>query len=557
MKQTILLLLLTLSLQAQNTISSKSKPVPPKAVTPASKSATPTRPKLVIGIVVDQMSYDFLVRYERKYGNGGFKRLVREGFLCKNAHYNYVPTYTAPGHACVYTGSVPAVHGIAGNEWFDQRRGKVVYCTEDSTARTVGSESLAGLMSPRNLLTTTITDQLKLSNNGQSKVIGVALKDRGAILPAGHLGNAAYWFDSFSGHWITSDYYMKDLPGWVQQFNNRKLAAQYLSQPWTPLLNAAQYSESTTDDQPYEGRFRGETTSKFPHDLPKLKTADFDLIRNTPFGNTLTKDFALAAIKGENLGKGPVTDFLAVSFSSTDYVGHQYGPYAMETQDTYLRLDRDIADLLTFLDAYLGKENILVFLSADHGVSPVADQMVQDKVPAGIFDNRKAMADLKKKLNADLGEGDWIRGYENQQLYLNHRLLREKDKSVDDIHEAITPVLLQLEGVADVVNLHEISESSLPDHFISMIKNGMHRKRSGDIYVVLEPNWMEGRRQGTTHGSMYAYDTHVPIIFYGGLVRSGNTTEQVHVTDITPTVAQLLNLIEPNGSIGKPIPVGK
>lgn len=549
MKKLLFFFLFALSLQAQNSIPKKTKTAAPSAVA--------TKPKLVVGIVVDQMSYDFLVRYESKFSEGGFKRLVREGFNCKNAHYNYIPTYTAPGHTCVYTGSVPAVHGIAGNEWFDQRTGKVVYCTDDSTVHTIGSESQAGLMSPRNLLTTTITDQLRLSNGQQSKVIGIALKDRGAILPAGHLANAAYWFDSFSGNWITSDYYMKQLPEWVQQFNNQKLAANYLSQPWTPLLNAAQYSESTMDDQPHEGRFRNETSSAFPHDLPKLKTADFELIRSTPFGNSITKDFALAALKAENMGKGTATDFLAVSFSSTDYVGHQYGPYAIETEDTYLRLDRDIAELLTFLDSYIGKNNVLVFLSADHGVAPAAEHMVAMKVPAGVLDSRKMLTDLKKQLNTQLGEGDWIRSYENGQIYLNHSWLQQKGKTVKDLYDKIAPALLSVEGIGNVINLHAINESILPEHFVTLIKNGIHRKRSGDIYIALEPNWFEGRRQGSTHGSLFSYDTHVPIIFYGGSVKAGSSIEEVHVTDIAPTVAQLLDILEPNGSIGKPLPVGK
>ena len=545
-KLALLFCLAGLAVQAQqNSIAGKAKTSPP------------AQPKLVVGIVVDQMGYDFLVRYDSKYGKDGFKRLVREGFSCKNAHYNYIPTYTAPGHTCVYTGSVPAITGIAGNDWFDQHTGKSVYCTDDSTARTVGSESLAGQMSPRNLLVTTITDQLKLSNNLKSKVIGAALKDRGAILPAGHLGNGAYWFDSFSGNWITSDYYLKELPGWVKEFNNRKLPSKYLSQPWTPLLNAAQYTESTADDQPFEGSFQGETKPVFPHDLPKLKKADFELIRTTPFGNSLTKDFALAAIKGENLGKGAATDFLAVSFSSTDYVGHQYGPHAIETEDTYLRLDRDIAELLTFLDGYLGKANVLVFLSADHGVAPVAGYMQQLRIPSGIFDGRKTIGDLKKKLAADLGEGDWIRSYQNQQLYLNHSLLQQKDKDMEDVFKTIAPYLLQQEGVADVVNLHEIGESNLPDYLVGYLKNGTHRKRSGDIYLALEPNWMEGRKQGTTHATFYNYDTHVPIIFYGGPVKPGSSVSRVHVTDIAPTVAQLLNIQEPNGCIGTPVSLPK
>ncbi len=551
MKKILLLFLLTLSLQAQNSI-------PRKAKTPVAPSTSSKRPKLVVGIVVDQMSYDFLIRYQSKYSDGGFNRLVREGFNCKNAHYNYVPTYTAPGHTCIYTGSVPSIHGIAGNDWFDQKAGKIVYCTEDSTVHTVGSESQAGLMSPRNLLATTITDQLRLSNNMQSKVVGIALKDRGAILPGGHLANGAYWFDSFSGNWITSDYYMKQLPEWVNQFNNQKLATKYLSQVWTPLLNAAQYSESTTDDdQPHEGRFRNETSSAFPHDLPKLKTADFELIRSTPFGNTLTKDFAIAALKAENLGKGTATDFLAVSFSSTDYVGHQYGPYAIETEDTYIRLDRDIAELLTFLDGYIGKENVLVFLSADHGVAPAAGHMTKLHIPSGVFDSRKVLTEVKKQLTTQLGEGEWIRNYYNQQIYLNHTLLQQKGLSVEDVYRRIVPMLLPTVGIANVINLHQIGNAMLPEKYITLIKNGINRKRSGDIYIALEPNWFEGRVQGTTHGTFYSYDTHVPIIFYGGSVKAGSITEEVHVTDIAPTVAQLLQILEPSGSVGHPIPVGK
>ncbi len=544
MKKILFFFCISLSLCAQTPAVKK-----PKAL-PALDSG---KPRLVVGIVVDQMSYDFLMRYDSKYSQGGFKRLVREGFLCKNAHYNYIPTTTGAGHTCTYTGSIPAVHGIAGNEWIDKRTGKTIYCVDDTTVQTVGSESQAGRMSPRNLLTTTITDQLRLSNNHRSRVVGVALKDRGAILPAGHLGNAAYWFDSFSGNWITSTYYRKDLPDWVQQFNNQKLPAKYLSQPWTPLLHVSEYSESTPDDQPFEGRFKGETTSAFPHDLPKLKTADFDLIRSTPFGNSLTKDFAMAVLTGEKLGKGITTDFLTISFSSTDYIGHQFGPHAIETEDVYLRLDRDLAELLAFLDTWVGKSNLLVFLTADHGVAPVADYMQKLNIPAGVFDSRKVFGDLKKSLSASLGEGEWIQGYENQQLYLNHVLLAQKGKSVEDVYEKIQTFLMAQEGVAYVVNLHEPSESSVPDYFMGYIKNGTHLKRSGDILVAFEPFWMEGRKQGTTHSTFYPYDTHVPVLFYGGLIQPGSTTERVHVADIAPTVAMLLNILEPNGCVGEPI----
>jgi len=513
----------------------------------------PARPKLIVGIVVDQMSYDFLVRYEGKYGQDGFRRLLREGYSCQNTHYSFVPTYTAPGHACVYTGSVPAIHGIIGNEWYNRQTGKPIYCTEDTTVQTVGSTSKAGLMSPRNLLATTITDQLRLHSNQQSKVIGISLKDRGAILPAGHLANAAYWFDSFSGNWISSTYYLRDLPEWVQNFNNRKLPNQYLSQQWTPLLPPDQYTSSTPDDQPFEATLAGESKPIFPHDLPKIRKADYELLRTTPYGNTLTKDFAIAALENENLGKGTATDFLTVSFSSTDYVGHVFGPYSIETEDTYLRLDRDLADLLGFLDRHVGKDNVLVFLTADHGVAPAPGYAAAVRIPGGAFDGRKVMQEVKTHLQTTLGPGDWVENYSNQQVFLNHQLLREKKADLSAIYQEVKHVLLKQNGVSAVVNLHQLSDAMLPEHLLTLVRNGQHPQRSGDFMVMLQPGWMEGRPQGTTHGSPFAYDTHVPLLWYGWKIKPGQTSRRNAVADIAPTLASLLGLLEPSGSIGESI----
>lgn len=518
------------------------------------QNTLPIRPKLVVGIVVDQMSYDFLVRYEGKYGSGGFKRLLNGGYNCQNTHYHYVPTYTAPGHASVYTGSAPAIHGIIGNEWYNRQTGKPIYCTDDTTVQTVGSTSKAGLMSPRNLLATTITDQLKLAGNQQSKVIGIALKDRGAILPAGHLANAAYWFDSFSGNWITSTYYATQLPDWVQAFNNKKLPNQYLSQSWTPLLATNSYAvTSTADDQPFEGTLAGESKPVFPHDLTKIRKEDYELLRSTPYGNTLTKEFAVAALQHENLGKGTATDFLAVSFSSTDYVGHTFGPYSVEAEDTYLRLDRDLADLLTFLDRHVGKDNLLIFLTADHGVAPSPGQATRLRIPGGAFDGRKAIEGLKTHLQAALGSGEWIENYSNQQIFLNRNLLREKKVDVADMYREIRSVMLQQNGVSNVVNLHQLSDAMIPEYQLALIRNGQNGQRSGDVMVLLQPGWMEGRATGSTHGSFFAYDTHVPLLWYGWKIKPGHSAERNAIADIAPTLANLLGLLEPNGSIGKVI----
>jgi predicted AlkP superfamily pyrophosphatase or phosphodiesterase len=520
------------------------------------KPAQPApRPKLVVGITVDQMRYDYLYRYADKYSAGGFKRLMREGFNAKNCHYPYFPTVTAAGHAAIFTGSVPAVNGIVGNEWFDQRSGRGVYCVEDSTVRTTGgSTSKAGWMSPRNLLTSTITDQLKIVSP-QSKIVGIAFKDRGSILPAGHAADAAYWFDSRTGEWISSTYYFPEVPDWVKAFNAKKLPNAYLKDGWKPLLALNQYTESTADDVVYESKFAGEAKPVFPHELAATAGGErFGVIATTPFGNSLTKDFALEALKAERLGKDDVTDFLCVSFSSTDYVGHAFGPNSIEIEDTYLRLDRDMAELLTTLDREVGAGQYLVFLSADHGVADVVGFSQSLRIPSGVFNFQQTTTAAKAALKAAFGEGDFIRNQDNYQLYLDHDLLRSKNLTVAQVTEALRPAVMAQPGVAAVVNLHDLRNAPLLDHQLSFIQNGYHLKRSGDVFISLEPGWFAGRSTGTTHSSFYNYDTHVPCLFYGWRVPQGESTvARTSVADITPTVAALLQILEPNGCVGNPI----
>ena len=525
-----------------------------KKSTVSFEASNADKPKLVVGIVVDQMRYDFLYRYSEKYSSGGFKRLMNEGFNCRNNHYDYAPTVTAAGHAAIFTGSIPAINGIIGNEWFNQKTGKSVYCVEDSSVRTVGSDSKAGLMSPKNLLVSTITDQLKIANNFQSKTIGIALKDRGSILPAGHTANAAYWFDSKNGAWITSSFYMNDLPQWVKDFNSMKMPQKYMAEGWKTLLPIEKYTESTADNQAYEAKLSGEKTATFPHELAAQSGVNLlEVIRTTPFGNTLTKDFALVAIQNENLGKSPKTDFLTISFSSPDYVGHAFGPNSIEVEDTYLRLDKDIEEILTSLDNSLGKGNYLVFLSADHGVADVPGFWQSQKLPAGVVDAAMSSREVKTALKTAFGEGEFIIAEDNSQLYLNANLMEEKKISYTQIYEIVRKTLLKRDDVADVIDLHNLANSTLPDYQLSYVKNGFNPRRSGDIMVVLNPSWFAGRKQGTTHGSLYRYDTHVPLLFYGWKVKSGETTLRTNISDISPTVADLLNILEPNGSVGNVI----
>ncbi len=510
------------------------------------------RPKLVVGIVVDQMRYDYLYRYYDKYGEGGLKRMMNEGFNCRNNHYNYALTVTAAGHSSVYTGSVPAINGIVGNDWFDPIAGKEVYCTEDSTVTTVGSTNAeAGQMSPRNMLTSTITDQLQIGTNFRSKTIGIAIKDRGSILPAGHTATGAYWFDSKTGNWITSTFYAKELPGWVQRVNEQKLPAKYMKDGWKPLLPIDQYVESTPDDRPYEGKLAGNKTSAFPYAFGENS---FGQIASTPFGNTMTKDMAIAAIKGENMGKGQQTDFLAVSFSSPDYVGHNFGPNSIEVQDVYLRLDREFAELLTFLDSWTGKGNYTVFLTADHGITDVPGFWTEHRLNAGLLNGGVVKDNVNKALEDAFGKGDYIRSSGNYQMYLNHATLKSKKIGVADVHKVVREALLPVPGVADVLDLTNLGGSSLNAYQLELYKNLINVRRSGDLQIVPQPGWFSGGATGTTHGSPYNGDTHVPLLFYGWGIPKGETLRRTTIPDIAPTIAALLHLLPPNGNIGNPIP---
>ncbi|HLP15278.1 MAG TPA: alkaline phosphatase PafA [Bacteroidota bacterium] len=514
-----------------------------------------TRPALIVGIVVDQMRYDYITRYWDRFGEGGFKRLVSKGFSCEEAHYNYVPTYTAVGHSAIYTGTVPAYNGIVGNNWYERAMGKATYVTDDSTVHTIGTTSDAGKMSPRRLLSTTITDELRLVSNFKSKVIGISLKDRSSILPAGHRPNAAYWYDGSVGTWISSSYYFDALPAWVTAFNARHLADSLLQGMWTPLLPIVKYNESLADTQPYKNPFFTNVPPQFPYDLSALKAKlGYDLLRRVPFGNTYTLEFAQEAIVREKMGTGNETDFLAVSLSSTDYIGHQFGVRAVETEDTYLRLDRDLAKFFAFLDRQAGAGKYLVFLTADHGASENAAHMKSVGIPSGVFDIAPIRKKLEARLNTSFGSGTWILDYQNRYFYFNMPLLRERGVNLSDIADTCKLILRSNPGVADVMTIDEVFRSQ--STFARQIQNGYNPKRSGELVLMLNPGWYEGDEEvegGTTHGTGYAYDTHIPLVWYGWNIPHGATFEQVTICDIAPTLAAILRCDEPNACIGTPI----
>lgn len=511
------------------------------------------RPKLVVGIVVDQMRWDYLYRYYDRYSaTGGFKRILNQGFSCENTLIPYSPTVTAPGHTSIYTGTVPAIHGIAGNFWWDQEAQKDIYCTDDKSVQTIGSSSAsAGMQSPRNMLVSTICDELRLATNFQSKVIGIAIKDRGGILPAGHTANGAYWYDSNTGNWITSTYYMTDLPQWAKDLNAKKLVDKYYEKGWATLYPANTYTQSTADDKPYESKGIGDG---FPYDLKKFIGKNYSAISTTPHGNTFTIDMAKAALEGEKLGADAVTDFLAISFSSPDYIGHGFGPNSIEQEDDFLRLDQDLGEFLNYLDSKVGQGQYTIFLSADHGVAHVTGFMKENKLHAGNFNNGVLVEQMNQQLKDKYRQDKIINGFSNLQVVLNNSIISDSKLNREEIIDWIIDFLSKQNGVSRAFDITKIAETTLPAKVKEMLVNGYYPARAGDIQVILEPGWMEGfSTTGTTHGVWNPYDAHIPLLWYGWGINKGKLNRETYMTDIAPTLAALLKIQMPSGTIGKVI----
>jgi len=512
------------------------------------KAQSIERPKLVVGIVVDQMRWDYLYRYYDRYSTGGFKRLLNEGFSCENTFIPYTPTVTACGHSTIYTGAPPAISGISGNVWWDKEQMRLVYCTEDTTVNTVGSTTALGKMSPKNMLVTSICDELRLATNFRSKVIGIAIKDRGGILPAGHSANAAYWYDNTTGDWISSTYYMNELPGWVKDFNKQKVVDKYYQQGWNLLYAPDTYVQSTADEKIYEGKPLG---NKFPYDLKKFVAKNYGILPVTPYGNTFTADFAKAAIAGEKLGDDNITDFLTISFSSPDYIGHTFGPNSLEAEDGFLRLDKELAGLLDLLDTKVGKGQYTVFLSADHGVIQVPEFLQENKLPAG----RAYMNSLKDKLNHALKEkynmDNIIVSDDNYQVHLNHPKLDSAKTNKKEVIQWIVDRLSADSNIFRAFALADLNTVPLPARIREMINNGYNPRRNGDIQILLYPQHIEGySATGTTHGVWNPYDSHIPLLWFGWGIKQGKTNKETYMTDIAPTIAAMLRIQMPSGCTG-------
>ncbi|MGY5354431.1 alkaline phosphatase PafA [Wenyingzhuangia sp. IMCC45467] len=518
---------------------------------------TSKKPKLVIGIVVDQMRYDYLQRFKEKFGAKGFNEIIKNGTTFENAHYNYIPTYTAVGHASVYTGTTPKNHGIIGNNWYDKFAEKSIYVVDDKNYETIGSKTDEGKKSPKRLIASTVADQLKLAQNFNGKVIGVAVKDRSAILPVGHAADIAYWFDGGNiGNWVSSTYYAKQIPNWVNLYNNtNKLKLnEYLASPWMTEKEIAKYTESISDHNHYEGLFNGEEKPVFPHNLATLKEKNggYSILKTTPFGNTMTLDFAKEIIKNEELGKNKeYSDFLAISISCTDYIGHKYGAVSKEVQDAYIRLNNDLDDFISYLNRKVGKDDYVLFITADHAVAQIPNYLMDNKIPGGYFSKKEFLSKLNEFTEKTYQSANLIKNYSNEQIFLNRDEIAKLDLNLEEVENAIIDEIITYPLIYRAVSEHTLQRSEFTQSPVSLLQEGYNQKRSGDILIALEPAVISDGyiKTGTTHGSGYNYDTHIPIMFYGRNINKGKTVKSpVNITQIAPTLSNILQIQEPNMS---------
>lgn len=507
------------------------------------QKAVSQAPKLVVGIMVDQMRWDYLYRFQSRFGDNGFKRILREGFSCENTMIPYAQSVTAVGHSSVYTGSVPAMTGIMGNEWYDRSKKKSVYCVDDESVKIVGGTGKGEPMSPRNLLSTTITDELELATNFRSKVIGVAIKDRGSILPAGHASDAAYWYDASSGNFVSSTYYMKDLTGWAKSFNQRKMVDSLYKLNWNLSHPLPSYVQSDLTDSSI-------VKNPFPRMLEKNIGKNYGAISSTPWGNTLTLSFSKAAVEAEGMGVDSITDFLAVSLSSPDYIGHAFGPNAVEVEDNYIKLDQQLGDFLAYLDKKIGKGNYVFFLTADHAVAHVPAFLKAHQIPGKSMKSSKT-ADLETMKK--FGLKNLVESSANYQVYLDKQAIDSAGVAFSTVKSYYISKLNQEEDVLIAFDNADISAANIPSEYKEMFLKGFNQKLAGDIQVVYKPGYFFGGPTGTTHGSVFAYDAHIPLLWMGWGVQHGSTNRQVYMTDIAATVAALLKIQMPSASIGKVI----
>jgi predicted AlkP superfamily pyrophosphatase or phosphodiesterase len=513
-------------------------------------------PRLIIGIIVSQMRSDYIYRFWDKYEENGFKQLITRGTFCKNASFNYLLSQEGVGHATIATGALPASHGIVSKEWYLSLQDKIVQSVEDEKYNTVGGSYESGKYSPENLMCTTFSDELRLSNNMKSKVFGISLNPAPAILSSGHTANGVYWFDEKTGNWVTSTYYADSLPSWVKDFNSRKFQDIYLEREWNTVLPANSYTESLPDNNKYEKGIKGQTV--FPYNLYELanvkkRKPDYNILKSTPFGNSFVKDFAISVIVNEDLGKDNYPDVLTICFTSTENIGGLFGPNSVELEDAFLRLDQELAHFLNFIDETIGKENVLIYLTSDHGISHMPDYLNDYKIPAGYFNEKGAVALLKSALSNVYGQGDWVKAYNSQQVYLNRTLIEDAKIPLNEIQDYTARFLLQFSGVANTVTSTTLETTNFSGGIFEKIQNGFSQKRSGDVIINLKSGWIEKGEESSISGLSYAYDSRIPLIWYGWKIGRNTIFKPVDIRDIAATISAFLNITYPNACTGNPV----
>ena len=519
----------------------------------------PEKPRLVIGIIVEQLKYDHLEKCREKLGENGIKKLINEGTYFKNAAFEYMLTQSAPGHATISTGTEPSFHGITSDNWYLPLRNELIYCTRDIDVNPVGGSFESGLNSPINLQASTFSDELEMATNQKSKVYGIGIKDNSAILSTGHSADGVFWFDNSSGTWMTSTYYSNSLPDWVKDFNAMGYTESYLNGMWTLLRPAEEYSDCLPDSNKFEAGFKGQ--NHFPYDLKKLRSktvigskTDFSLLRETPFTNSLTTNFAIKLIEKEQLGKDDVTDYISICYSATDNIGRRFGPSSVEMEDALLRLDDDIKNLLTFLNDSIGKKNVLIFFTSAHGISEIPSVLESNRIPAGYFRQNQALQLLRSYLNAVYGEGNWVKGYSERQVYLNRTLIEDARIPLEDVQKKVARFLVQFSGVAAAYPYSAFEANDFGNGNLKRIINNFNSQRSGDVIVTLNPGWIEKDEDyATNYNSPYEYDAHVPLIWYGWTVNRSTVSRRVNMTEIAPTLSSLCKVPYPNASTGEPL----
>lgn len=514
------------------------------------------KPKLIVEIVVSQMRFDYITRYWDKFSNGGFKLLVNEGANCKNARYNYLLTQPYPGISTISTGTNPSMHGIISDKWYSRTNGQEVLAVNDEKVTTVGGSFFSGKASAKNLVTSTLGDELIL-NNPKSKVIGVSLDAGSAILLTGHNASGVYWFDQEKGNFVTSNYFAENLPVWLDTFNNKGFSKLYVDREWRALNPINSYEEADT------AKVKSVETKKRLSD--KLKsfvegiigkpqpTTNYSRLTESPFGNLLTKDLAIATVVGEDLGRDEHTDLLCLTFSANRNIGQKYGPHSIEMEDTYLKLDKELSHFLDFLSANIGKENVLVILTSDQGIASSPDYLEKSRIPGGYFDPKKAMILLGSYLNASYGQGAWITAYHEKQIFLNRRLIEDSNIKLEDFQQKVADFMLEFSGVANSTTAHTLQTANFANGIMVKFQNSFNQRRSGDVIINLEPGWVERNGSVSSGNSAYDYDTHVPLIWYGWKMKRKSILSPVNMNDVAPTLSTLLGTTWPNGSMGTPI----